>query len=210
MRDLFYTTSRPKHVFKSEEVFRFYARSRYISAFGVRVKNSYFKKLLLLKAFFRWYFRLNKVQMFRKVFSRSFLKKRVTFNALAMFFHLLERNVLVLLVRSGLCPNMDIGYTYIKARSVFVNGISVTVPFYASRIGDVVELAEWLVQEARVYQPLYFLVKGFFLFRLLYFRRTDFSYIYFRDAGSVRNVANVLVRGRQRFYVTYSRYLKSF
>ena len=169
MRDVFYTTTRPRHAYKSERFFRGYFRSRKRSGFGVRSRGDFLTKMLTMKKFFRWYFRIAKIAYFRKLFTRQFIRKQYTFEALTMFFHLLERNLLVLLVRSRFCSNFDHAYSLVRSQFVFVNGIRTSVPFFTTRLGDIIELAGW-ARYSLYYRLLFFLIPQFVLFRLFYFR----------------------------------------
>lgn len=170
MRDLYFTANNPKHTYKSEKFFSLYFRLRETGNFGSRIQFSNFKKLLILKRFFCWYYFLPNNQFFRKLFQKTFQQKRITFNYVSAFFHLLERNLVVVLVRSQYCTNMLQAYNMVKSGFVTVNGVFITAPFYATRVGDVIEV----------------LTAHYFAFSLLYFKRffkfKKFRRLYFKTA----------------------------
>ena len=87
-----------------------------------------------------WYYFLPSKIFFKKLFQKQFLKNIFTFRSLLAFFHLLERNILVLLVRSTFVLNFSQAYYFIKAGFVFINGFSNTRNFYTTKVGDIFEL----------------------------------------------------------------------
>lgn len=115
-----------------------------MSNFGSRSYMSTYKKLLVLKRFFRWYYFIPNVRFFNKVFSWFFLRKKVTFRYLATFFFMLESNVLVLLVRAQFVTNLLQAFNLVKGELVAVNGFFVNRNFFSTHIGDLVEyLNHW-------------------------------------------------------------------
>ena len=140
MRDLYYTATAPKHLYKSEKFFVQFFSARRLNNFGARVTFSGFKKFLVLKKFFIWYYFLPSKTFFKKLFKKYFLKNIFTFRSLLAFFHLLERNLIVLLVRGNFAINFLQAYYYIKSGNVFINGFAVTRNFYATKVGDLFEI----------------------------------------------------------------------
>jgi ribosomal protein S4 len=178
MRDLYFTSNNPKHTYKSEKFFSLYFRLRDSGNFGSRIQSSNFKKLLILKRFFCWYYFLPNNKFFKKLFARTFVKKRVTFNYVAAFFHLLERNLAVLLVRTQYCTNLLQALSFIKSGFVTVNGCFITNPFYPTKLGDIVEV----------------LLHSYYAIGLLYFKRflkfKKFRRYYFKSAKIWNIVSN--------------------
>ncbi len=179
MRDLFYTTTRPKHSFKSEQWLRALHRLQRKSGFGVRVRDSFFKKMLIFKRFFKWFYRVKKIATFRRLLSRGYLRRRFTYRGFASFFLSLEYNLLVSLVRSGFCNNLDAAYFSLHGRFVFVNGHLVACPFYSMRIGDIVEYDPNRIMDLLPYTLPNITFRQFAVYRQYFFQESARYFFYF-------------------------------
>lgn len=171
MQELFFTTNKPRHRYKSEQFFTEYLRLKDQSTFG-RVsgkQDSFFKKMLVMKKFFLWYFQIKSARLGLKLFKKAFLKKRFTFRSLTAFFHALERNILVTLVRIGFAVEMLDAYHQVLSHFVFVNGNRITTPFYVLRLGDIVETLGPVLKYVIWRKPILILIRTFVIFRLTYF-----------------------------------------
>lgn len=142
-RDLYFTATNPYHNYKSENFFDAYLAQRSRTAFGAGVNNSAYKKKILMRRFFMWYYFIPTKRFFVKIFSRAYQHQFFTFRSLGSLFHLLERNVLTLLVRAQFCPNLLQALYFVKAGFVFLNGRTLTKSFWVTRLGDCIEFL-WL------------------------------------------------------------------
>jgi hypothetical protein len=170
MRELFLTTTRPKHRYKSAKYFTAYFSLRRRSFFGALAgrRDSFTKKILVLKKFFSWYYQIVSFKLFKKVFHKTFLKRRVSFRSLLAFFHLLEKNILTLLVRSGFCLNMKEASFLVRSGFVFVNGGRVCIPCYFGRISDTLEILTWQKFSFLYHRSVLFFSRDLLYFRLNY------------------------------------------
>src|SRR3569623_1332909 len=140
MKDLYFTGTNPHHNYKSEQFFDLYFKLRRRSGFGARVRSSAFKKKLIIKKFFMWYYFVPTKRIFVKLFHKMFLTNVFSFRRLTALLHLLERNLLVLLVRTQVCTNLLLALYTVKAGMVFVNVFAPSRAFYATHIGDFIEI----------------------------------------------------------------------
>jgi ribosomal protein S4 len=181
MKDLFFTATSPQHSYKSERFFKLFFKLRKISQFGSRNFQSQFKKMLILKKFFMWYYYISTVRFFRKIFTKFFLKKRFTFRYLLSFFHLLERNLLVLLVRANFCRNLLQSLYFIRGGLIWVNGLRFKQSFLTTYLGDCIELYDYfLIVLNQKYHRQFLRLR---VFRLGYFQQIPYfglAHFYYR------------------------------
>lgn len=166
MRDLYFTTSNPRHTYKSEGFFRLFFQLRKTANFGTRSILSNYKKLLVLRKFFSWFYFVPSKRFYFSLFQKQFSKQRVNFRRLAAFFNVLERNLVVLLVRSQFFKNYAVAWANIFAGTIFVNGFNVKRSFYTTQIGDVIE----------VFYSLIYLLPYLFFRKRLKFKTYRFRY----------------------------------
>ena len=171
MKPLFLTSTRPKHKYKTEKFFSGYLRTRKVSKFvsGSSKQFSNFKRMLVMKKFFMWYYNIKSWRLFFKVFKLPFLQKRYTFRYLLSLYHLLERNLLVLLVRTKFSFNLIESLAYVKNKFIYVNGFPMTSLFTSTRVGDVIEVIKWQSKYITNYFYLMFLTRKAARFYFKYF-----------------------------------------
>lgn len=178
MRDLYFTSTNPKHTYKSEKFFSLFFRLRKTANFGSRVFFSNYKKFLVLKKFFQWYYFLPTKRFFRKIFSRFFQQKKATFRYLATFFYLLESNLLVVLVRTNFAANMYQALSFVKGGLIAINGFFITRAFSSLALGDIVEcLIGFTNSLLLVFWRRYLTFKSY---RLRYFQGFGHSSIFYK------------------------------
>jgi hypothetical protein len=171
MKPLFLTSTRPKHKYKTEKFFSGYLRTRKVSKFvsGSSKQFSNFKKMLVMKKFFMWYYNIKSWRLFFKIFKLPFLQKRYTFRYLLSLYHLLERNLLVLLVRTKFSFNLIESLAYVKNKFIYVNGYPMTSLFISTRVGDIIEVIKWQSKYITNYFYLLFLTRKAARFYFQYF-----------------------------------------
>ena len=173
MKPLFLTSTRPKHKYKTEKFFSGYLRTRKVSKFvsGSSKQFSNYKKMLVMKKFFMWYYNIKSWRLFIKVFKLTFLQKRYTFRYLLSLYHLLEKNILVLLVRAKFSFNLIESLYYVRNNFIYINGFPVDLAFFSTKVGDIVEVFKWQFKYILKFMPLLFLVKKAGRFYYNYFCR---------------------------------------
>jgi hypothetical protein len=173
MKPLFLTSTRPKHKYKTEKFFSGYLRTRKVSKFvsGSSKQFSNYKKMLVMKKFFMWYYNIKSWRLFIKVFKLTFLQKRYTFRYLLSLYHLLEKNILVLLVRAKFSFNLIESLYYVRSKFIYINGFPVDLAFFSTKVGDIVEVFKWQFKYILKFMPLLFLVKKAGRFFYNYFCR---------------------------------------
>jgi hypothetical protein len=171
MKPLFLTSTRPKHKYKTEKFFSGYLRTRKVSKFvsGSSKQFSNFKKMLVMKKFFMWYYNIKSWRLFFKIFKLPFLQKRYTFRYLLSLYHLLERNLLVLLVRTKFSFNLIESLAYVKNKFIYVNGYPMISLFTSTRVGDIIEVLKWQSQYITNYFYILFLTRKAARFYFRYF-----------------------------------------
>jgi len=145
MKEFFFTSTQPKHPYKSEQFFIHYNKNAHESRFvsGSSQQFSYFKKMLVLKKFFMWYYNIKTWRFFIKIFKKTFLLRHYSFRYLLNLYHLLERNLLVVLVRCKYVIDLEEALYLVKNKYVYVNGVNITLPFFSTKLGDIVEIMDW-------------------------------------------------------------------
>ena len=171
MKPLFFTSTKPKHQYKTEKFFSGYLKTKKVSRFvsGSSKQFSNYKKMLVMKQFFMWYYNIKSWRLFFKVFQLSFLQKRYTFRYLLSLYHLLERNLLVLLVRTKFSFNLIESLYYVKNKFIYVNGFLVTLAFSSTKVGDIVEVFTWQYKYFSNYFPVLLLSRKASIFYYTYY-----------------------------------------
>jgi hypothetical protein len=174
MRRLFFSSNRPRHRYKTEKFFTDFLRLRNQSWFGYGGKQeSFYKKILIVRKFFMWYFQLTTPRLCAKLLQKAFLRKRLTFRSLTTFLNLLERQLAVHLVRARLTKTLPFGQVLANAGCVYVNGSVVKTFPYFLQIGDVVEVFAQKYGVSFWQKGLLFESPVFSLLRLRYFQVTQ-------------------------------------
>ncbi len=175
MRELFLTTTRPAHKFRSERklfgVFWRLRQHRHVVRFGNRSRNSMYKTMLGFKRFLLWYYGIRSFRFWKKLFTKSFLKRRGSYRFFGLFLHLIECSLFSILVRSGYSTGYSEAISLIRSNQVFVNGVKVNIAFFSLGIGDIIEFSPTYFYYA-VWLPVVFLSRTFFAFRRRYFYYT--------------------------------------
>jgi len=118
----------------------YYKRFKRLSGFGHRLYFSYSKKMLMLKKLFHWYFRIPTKRYFNRILRPIYFHKRFVFKEFLAFVQLLERNLIVLLVRSTFFKTPALAYQAFYSGQIFLNGWQVSSPVIKlTHCGDIIE-----------------------------------------------------------------------
>ena len=165
MKHLFFTSTSPRHPYKSEKFFYLFQKMRYINFFGRNKANNHrtiFKKMLILKRFFGWYYTFLGNRHFCRLMRNLSIYNRSSLNLFYKFLYLLEMHVRVILVRSNLVRNLFLAKTMILGNAVHLNGKKLQNKITFLKQGDLLELQFW--QQVAYFQhkfPKYFKLRKF-------------------------------------------------
>jgi hypothetical protein len=150
MKKLFFTTTCPRHPYKSEKFFYLFQRLRYINFFGRNKSNNrrtFFKRMLVLKRFFMWYYSFMRNRHFFRLM-RQLRKYSTGFHGIFYnLLQLLELHLHVLLIRAFRAPNLVISKNIVDAGLIMLNGdrlVGQQKNFFI-KLGSIVEIHDWQI-----------------------------------------------------------------
>lgn len=165
MKKLFFTTTSPRHPYKSEKFFYLFQRLKSFNFFGKNRANNRktcYKRMLVLKQFFLWYYSFLGNRQFTRFMKKIIVYNRGFVGIFSRFVNLLELHVQVILVRANFVPNLKLAKTLIMSRLVFLNGHCLKRSNVFVKKGDIVELLFWqLVVSLRIFLQNYCVLQNF-------------------------------------------------
>lgn len=146
MKKLFFTTTSPRHPYKSEKFFYLFQRLRYFNFFGKNRANNrktLYKRMLILRRFFGWYYSFLGNKQLKRFFRKISLYNREHIGIFYKFINLLELHIQVVLVRAQFITNLKLAKTVINSRQILLNGRYIHSSNIFLKKGDIIELIFW-------------------------------------------------------------------